>query len=262
MDRDFWKRLVLGLTVASLALAMQTLHAQEAADDAGETEVVMEEETPAEAQDKLWPVTRLDQAFLKANRSRAFWAQELLRRRQRVEEAQTDTERDALKQDIATAERNFRNIHNAMAIVFGVGNRRQYEYNPINSTVYLVVGRVDQAFSKGVRTLNSLRGFVQRQNTLKEAETDEKKLEEIDGQIKTATRQYNVVAASMQLIFGYAQTRNYQYNPANSTLYLKITDTELEKLQDQLRARQDDTEEADAGADAPEEAAPAEDKAE
>ena len=48
--------------------------------------------------------------------------------------------------------------------------------------------------------------------------------------MKIINNRYQTVAAAMQIIFNVTPQRNYTYNPKNSTLYLKITDTELAKL--------------------------------
>jgi len=241
------KMLVVGVGVGLLGIPTHALFGEKAEGDAKKadakkTEVVIEDDAADAAgaadKDNLWPVTRLDQAFLKVQRSRNYWAQFHNQKNSLLQQSTDEKEKAKLQEEVNNAKRNFTNVDNAMRIVFSLGNRRAYTYNPVTSTIYLEVGRVDTTFTRGVRTLNSLRNLVREQNALKEAEKDEKKKGEIDARIQNATRQYNVVAASMQLIFGYVQTRNYQYNPANSTLYLKISDTELEKLQQQLAAQQ------------------------
>lgn len=239
MSLELRKMLVVGIGVGLLGIPTHALFGEKADKDAAKkSEVVIEDEAEADAQDKLWPVTRLDQAFVKAQRSRTYWAQFHNQKNSALQQTADEKQKAQLQEEVDNAKRNFTNVDNAMRIVFSLGNRRAYVYNPVNSTVYLEVGRVDTTFTRGVRTLNTLRNFVRQQNALKEAEKDTKKIEEIDARIQNATRQYNVVAASMQLIFGYVQSRNYQYNPANSTLYLKINDAELEKLQQQLAAQQ------------------------
>ena len=171
-------------------------------------------------------------------RRRQGLARLVLQETNKLEGIEDEEKQAETRKNIGAARKALTEVSNAMEVVFGIGRRREYEYNQVTSTVYLKVGTVEEAFSRTIRTRDALLKFVGEQRALLEAEQDAEKKVEIENKIAVATRQYQMVAASLQVIFQVNQQRNYLYNPKNSTLYLRITEDELEKIKTALAERE------------------------
>jgi len=195
---------------------------------------------PKDVKDKLIKLTTLEQAFGRADRDRKILAQQIVQEQAKLKAATTDADKEKINKDLDEAKKKFQTISIAMEIVFGIGNRRDYEYNDVKSTVYLRVGTVEECFARSVQIRDALKKFVIEQKALKDAEKDKAKQDEIEKKIENATKQYQVVAASLQVVFGVTTQRDYEYNPKNSTLYLKVSENELAKLKEQLTKLQEE----------------------
>jgi DNA-binding transcriptional regulator GbsR (MarR family) len=251
------KLLVVAVSVGMLGTVT---FAQEDPAKAGETAAVAAEGDAADAEleNKLLKLTTLEQAFLKAVRTRNLLQRYIVQENDKLKEAEDEETKKELRKNIGAARKRLQTLAVAMDVIFGVGNRRQYEYDSVKSTVYLRVGTVEEAFARAVRTRELLRKYIAEQQAALEKEKDEAKKEETQKKIDTATRRYQTVAAALQLIYGVTPQRNYQYNPQNSTLYLRISESELEKLKAQLQKMQEEKDAAgedDAGTEAPAEGA-------
>ena len=118
-----------------------------------------------------------------------------------------------------------------MSVIFGVNPRRLvYQYDEVTSTVFLRVGTVSEAFARAVQTRNALQQFVIKKKAELEAEEKEEEKTALEAQIKNATKQWQIVAASLQVIYKVNMKRSYEFNPQNATLYLKVSDNEVEEL--------------------------------
>lgn len=220
-----------------------------AAEKAVESDATTQpEEDPKDIQNKLLGLTTLENAFFKALRTQTLLRRFIIQENGKLEKTEDEAEKEEIRKQIAAARTRLQTIAIAMDVVFGIGRRREYEYNRVTSTIYLKVGTVEQAFARGVQTRNLLQKYVQDQTALKDAETDEAKLKEIDARILAGTKRWQTVSASLQLIFGVVPQRNYQYNPKNSVLYLKVSDNEVEKLKEQAAALQAEKDKAAGGA--------------
>lgn len=195
---------------------------------------------PKDVQNKLLKLTDLEQAFVRADKDRKILAQYIVQENAKLAKATTDADKDKIKKDVEEAQKKFQTLSIAMEIVFGIGNRRDYEYNDVKSVVYLRVGSVEDCFARTVRVRETLKKFIVDQKALKDAEKDKAKQDEIDKKVQNATKQYQVVAASLQVVFGITPLRNYEYNPQNSTIYLKVSDNEVEKLKAEVAKLQDE----------------------
>ena len=212
-----------------------------------------EKKVEKDIENKLLKLTSLEDAFLKATRNRNLLARYIVQENAKLKEATDDATKQSIRKNIGTARKKLQTQSIAMDVIFGIGKRREYQYDSVKSTVELRVGTVEEAVARAVRTRDALSKFVVEQKALATAEKDTAKKAEIDKTVAGATRQYQVVAAALQVIYGVTPKRNYEYNPKNSTLYLKISETQLDKLKAELAKLQ---EERAAKADAAKKAAP------
>lgn len=237
-----WPSILISLAIAGAAYAADPVAPAKPAVAADTAKVAAPEapKDPKDVQDKLLKLTTLEQAFVRADKDRKILAQFVVQEQAKLAKATTDADKEKIKKDIEEAQKKFQTLSIAMEIVFGIGNRRDYEYNDVKSVVYLRVGSVEDCFARTIRVRETLKKFVIDQKALKDAEKDKTKQEEIDKKVQNATKQYQVVAASLQVVFGVTPLRNYEYNPQNSTLYLKASDNEIEKLKAEVAKLQDE----------------------
>ena len=241
--------IITGLAAGLLTSGL-SLHGQDAEEPAvpAAAEAVATEAGAEDAaiEDKLLKMTTLEDAFLKAARTRNLLQRYIIQERGKIEDASEETKAE-LKKNIASARKRLQTLSIAMDVVFGIGQRRTYEYNPVTSTVYLKVGTVEDAFARAVRTRDALQKFVREQSQALDEADEQAAKDEIQKKIDVATQQYRTVAAALQLVFGVTPQRNYLYNPKNSTLYLRISDQEVEKLKAQLNELQQERADEEAG---------------
>jgi len=242
--------MLMALGVGFLGLTAHALFGEKAGEDkaaAAKKDVeIVAAETDAESavekevESKLLKLTTLEDAFLKAVRTRNALQRYVVQERNALPGLEEEEAKKAAQERIEAARKRLRALSIAMDVVFGVGQRRDYDYDPVKSTVYLKVGTVEDAFTRAIRTRDALRDFVVKNQALKEAEKDEEKKTEIEARLGNATRQYQTIVAALQLVYGVTPQRNYLYNPTNSTLYLRVSEAELEKLKADLQKLQDE----------------------
>jgi len=88
-----------------------------------------------------------------------------------------------------------------------------------------------------------LKKFIEEKTKEKEEAEDAETVQELEKQITGATKQYQVVVASLQIVFNVVPQRNYTYNPKNATLYLNVTEAEVEELKtkiEEIRKKQEE----------------------
>ncbi len=197
-----------------------------------------DEKAAADVENKLLRLTSLEEAFVKAARRRNGLASLVVQENQKLQAEKDEAKKAELQRGLDEARKQLQALSVAMEMIFGIGNRRDYEYNTVTSTVYLKVGTVEEAFVRAVKVRDALRNYVVQQKPVSEAEKDEAKKKELEAQIAQATRQYQLMAASLQLVFQVVPDRNYEFNPANSTLYLKVSDNEVAKLKAKIEEMQ------------------------
>lgn len=202
---------------------------------------------PKDVRDKLLKLSTLEQAFKQADYKRKQLAAAVLQDQEKLKKATTDDEKKKIQAALDDASKNLQATAIAMDVCFGIGNRRTYEFDEVSSTVYLKVGTVEEAFARTVNTRDALKKFIVEQTAAKDAEKDQAKKDEIQKKIDAAQKQFQLVAASLQLVFNISQQREYTYDPKDASIYLKISDNEVEKLKAEAAKLQ---EEAKAKADA------------
>ncbi len=240
MSTSWTRRCVLtGLASSVLVFAPLRGHGADAKGDGAEAKDVPSEAdaavSPKELQNKLLKITTLENAFKGALR-KANLLQRLIAQEKKKLETETDEARlQEIRGNIGNARKQLHTLTTAMNVVFGVGNRREYVYNEVESTIFLKVGTVEEAFARAVATRDALAGFIIEKRKAAEAEKDEAAKKELEKRITVAVRQYQIVVAALQVIYQVTPKRNYEYNPQNSTLYLKISERELEELRSKAR---------------------------
>ncbi len=206
-------------------------------------EAVAGAEKEGQEENKLIKVTTLEEAFLRALQTRNVLAQNIMAKVQKLRSTEVDAEKETLRKEIEADNTNLQSIKIAMEVVFGIGNRREYEYDRVKSTIYLKVGTVEDAFARAVKTRETLREFVVAKTAEKEKAEDAETVQQLEKQIEQATRQYQLVVASLQIVFGVVPQRHYTYDPRNATLYLNVSDAEVEQLRakvEELRKQQEE----------------------
>lgn len=189
---------------------------------------------------RLLKWTTLEQAFLRANRNRAVLSQYVERLAEQLRETEGEEAKAEIRKQLGDARVRLHRLNTAMEVMFSSPAQRAYEYNPVQSTVYLRVGTVREVFERAVRTREVLKQYIQQQHADLQDETDEQDRLDIEERLQEATRQYQTVAAALQIIFGVTPQRNYTYDPANATLYLNVTEDELEDLRQQISRMQEE----------------------
>lgn len=194
----------------------------------------------AEKRDKLIKWTKLETAFVQTQRKERRLINIIVQQKRKLNATKDAEEQKKLQQNIDKATNQLQILSGAMNILFAAQPlARTYAYNPVNSNVYLQIGSLQRIFARAISVRDRLAQFIGEQQALKDAEKDAKKKADIDKKIQTGTLQYRRVAAALQVVFGVVPQRSYQYDPKSSTLYLKVSESELTKLQQQLKALQD-----------------------
>jgi hypothetical protein len=199
------------------------------------TETFVKKEIDSQSRDenKLLQLDSLEESFLKGDSRRKMLAVAVLNLQSKLEQVDNEKEKKDITEQIDQAHKELQDLNVAMGIVFSPLQPWQYEYNPVRSTVYIKVGNIEEVFIRAVQLRDTLlRGIQEKQKQLDEAKDDEKK--EIQMGLDKAQRQYQMVVASLQLVFDIIPQRNYLYNPKDSTLYLKVTEDEAEKIQEKI----------------------------
>lgn len=190
-------------------------------------------------ENKLLKLQTLEEAFLKALKKRTLLARFIRQERAKLKQTDEKEKKQEISQNIAKGQKQYKIFQTAMNVIFGIGNRRDYEYNQVTSTVYLTVGNMEQIFGRAIKAKQLLAQFIVKQKkALENAEDDDAKVA-IQKKIDAGTKQFQTVAAAMQIIFDITSQRTYEYNPKNSTIYLKVSDAEVEKLKAQVKEMQE-----------------------
>lgn len=213
---------------------------------------------PKDVRDKLVKLNTPEQAFKQVDLTRKQIAALVLQLNEKLKKATTDDEKKKTQADLDDTSKKFQTLCIAMDVCFGVSAPRVYEYDEVTSTVYAKVGTVEDAFTRTIRARDALRKQAQELTAQKEAEKDAAKQAEIQKKLDTASRQYQLVAASLQVVFNVSPERDYYYDAKNTTLYLKVSEHEVEKIKADIAKIQEDAKKKadEAKKDAPKPAEP------
>jgi len=257
-----WFTRCLGVLAVS-GLSGSALVAQEAAPAAAPAPAAAAAEAAApvdakDVADKLLPLTDMETAFKKAWATQQALARQVVDLDQHLKQATDDEVKKDIRKKLGESRKNLQTMSVAMEVIFGVGRARIYEYDEVKNTIFLRVGTAEEVFVRAIRARDAYGKVAAEQKAAFDKEEDAEKKKELEATAAEATRRYQIVAAALQQVYGVTPKRAYSYNPKNSTLYLKVSDNELENLKEQLAKLQ---EARKAGAK-PADAAPAEKPAE
>ncbi len=196
-------------------------------------------------ENKLVRLKSLEGAFLNCvNRRRSLTLSGLSLQR-KLKETEKKDEKKKINEDLEKIQQRLGALNIAMNVVFSPVQPRQYEYNPVKSEVYLRVGNLEQVFVRSMGFRERLLKAIQEQQKKLEDKKNKKQKEKLEKGLESLKRQYQTMVASLQIVFDVAPERNYLYNPKDSTLYLKVTEEEAEKIQkklDELTSRKENNE--------------------
>lgn len=232
-----WFTKCLGALAVS-GLSGSALVAQEAAPAAPAAEAT----APVDAKDvpdKLLPLTDMETAFKKAWATRQAVARQVVELDQQLKDATDDEAKKEIRKKLGESRKNLQTMSVAMEVIFGVGRARIYEYDEVKNTIFLRVGTAEEVFVRAIRARDAYGKVAAEQKAALDKEQDAEKKKELEATVTEATRRYQIVAAALQQVYGVTPKRAYSYNPKNSTLYLKVSENELENLKEQLAQLQE-----------------------
>ena len=190
-------------------------------------------EANAPAEDKLITLTTMERAFVKAINTRNQYINYIRTENAKKANA-TEEQKKQIDENIKTVAQNYAVLNGYLDVIFGIDNRREYEYNPVTSTIYLKVGNVKEAF---MRTIQKRDAFAAKANELAEAiekENDEAKKAELKKQHDLYVAAHAQVVNALFAVYQIHPKRNYQFDADKGILYLKSNAAEVEKLQKML----------------------------
>ena len=196
---------------------------------------VFSAEKVAEKQDetKLLSLGSMEQAFANALNKRNILTKYIVTESAKFDKV-SEADKKVLESNIANARQNLAILNLYMDVVFGIGNRREYEYDRVKSTIYLKVGTVKDTFA---RTVNRKSAIATKISQLEEAikkEKDKNKAAALKTQQDNYKRAYAILENALFAIYKIHPKRQYTYDQNNGILYLKSNAEEIAKLQEEI----------------------------
>ncbi len=208
-------------------------------------------EKPVDEKDvknKLLPLTDMETAFKKTWSKRVTLARQVDELEKKLKETADEEQKKEIRKTIGEARKGLQTLGVAMDVIFGIGRTRSYEYDEVKSTIYLRVGTAEEAFVRAIKTRDAYAKLIVDQKAAIEKEADAEKKKELEKSVEELTKGYTIMVASLQQVYGVTPTREFSYNPKNSTLYLKVSDNEMAKLKEQVEKLQEERKAKDAAA--------------
>jgi hypothetical protein len=252
-------RRYLGWLVAT-GLAGALAYSQEAATNetapAAPAAAAAVAEKPVDEKDvrsKLLPLTDMETAFKKTLARRDALARQVGDLEKKLKDTADEEQKKEIRKTIGDARKGLQTLAEAMEVVFGIGRTRSYEYDEVKSTIYLRVGTAEEVFVRAIKTRDAYAKMVVDQKAALEQEADAGKKKELAKSIEELSKGYTIMAMALQQVYGVTPSREFSYNPNNSTLYLKVSENEMTQLKEQIEKLQEERKagEAAAGAAAP-----------
>ena len=182
---------------------------------------------------KLLSLGSMEQAFANALNKRNILTKYIVAESAKFDKV-SEADKKVLESNIANARQNLAILNLYMDVVFGIGNRREYEYDRVKSTIYLKVGTVKDTF---VRTVNRKSAIATKISQLEEAikkEKDKDKAAALKTQQDNYKRAYAILENALFAIYKIHPKRQYTYDQNNGILYLKSNAEEIAKLQEEI----------------------------
>lgn len=204
-----------------------------------------EEAAAATLEDKLLPLVTMEQAFAKALQRRTLLARFIEQETAKLKESSGE-EATKISQGLVQARKAFAELTTYMDVIFGLGGTRAYEYDSVKSTIYLRVGTVTEVFARAVQARDNYAKRIAELKDIIEKEEDETRKATLQKEHDTLAQRWALVVNALYSIYQVHPKRNYQFNPADLTLYLKTNDEEIQKLQAEIEKNKKQAEEAQA----------------
>lgn len=190
---------------------------------------------PAETQ--LIKLVDMQQAFLRTFQKRQLLANTILADEAKAKTLQGD-EAKKLQTQIDANRKGLATLVNYMDVVFGLSNTREYEFNPITSTIYLRVGNVTECFIRAIALRDALRKQAVTLKAQLDKAPDEAAKAHYQGLYDSAIARLTLVSNALFNVYEIHPKRNYSFDPDTNTLYLKATEEEVAKLKADLEKQQ------------------------
>ena len=175
----------------------------------------------------------VDQAFARALNARNTVFRRITANQQKLQKA-AEADKKALQDAIESDTKVLAQIQQSMDTIFNIGNRRVYQYNPTNGSIYMEIGTPKEAFERAIARRTALnKGIVDLQEAYKK-ETDAAKKAQIQKQNEIYNAELNRLVNALYVIYQIHPKRQYEYVASTGTLYIKSTPEEVEKLKKQL----------------------------
>lgn len=220
------------------ALASATLLAAEDKKPAEPAAAAAEPAAAKPAQDKLLPLITMEQAFAKALQKRAALVQ-LLAQEANDYKAADDKAKPEIEKKFAATRKALAELNTYMDVIYGLGGNRAYEYNRVTSEIYLRVGTVTEVFTRAIATRDAIAKQIAAVKEALDKETDDAKKKNLEAQQAVLVRRYALIVNALFNIFQVHPVRNYHFDAASRTLFLKTSDEEVAKLREQLKKTED-----------------------
>lgn len=191
-------------------------------------------QSSSEKENKLVRLESLEDSFLNCLRKRQTLAITGLNLQNQLKDIKKKKGKKDLKEQLEKVQQELGGLNLAMNVIFNPLQPFQYEYNPVKSEVFLKIGNLEQIFIKSIQLKEAIvEGIGEQEKSLADKKNKSKK-EEIEKGIENLKQQYQIMVASLQIVFNVVPERNYMYNPKDSTLYLKVTEKEASRIQEKF----------------------------
>jgi len=192
------------------------------------------------AQDKLLPLVSMEQAFARALQTRNALIQFIEKQSAQLKDLKGD-EFVAAQKKVEDAKKALRQSTTYMDVIYGLGGKRNYQYNNVTSTIYLRVGTVTEVFARAIQTRDALAKQVVDLKAKVEKETDAAKKAALQKQYDAVAGNWALVVNSLYNVFQIHPKRQYEFDPAKNMLFLKTNDAEINKLKADLAKEKEES---------------------
>ncbi|MCK5802745.1 MAG: hypothetical protein KAI66_07930 [Lentisphaeria bacterium] len=192
--------------------------------------------------DQLVRARGVEEAYQEAVKNRDLLRRLILRAEKELEKAGNTKELAELRAQLVRGRKQYADLKDALDLVFGLGERRDYEYDPVKSTIYLRVGTIAEVFTNALRSRDVLAMRLAGLQARLESEKDATVRVEMQRAVESVATRHDAYVRALGMIYGLRTGRDYVYNSRDATIYIKMSKTELEAIRSQrkkLRMRQE-----------------------
>ncbi|MFA6817229.1 MAG: hypothetical protein WCS73_13155 [Lentisphaeria bacterium] len=192
------------------------------------------------AQDKLLPLVSMEQAFARALNTRNALLEFIEKQSAQLKNLKGD-EFVATQKKVEDAKKALRQSTTYMDVIYGLGGKRNYQYNNVTSTIYLRVGTVTEVFARAIQTRDVLAKQVVDLKAKVEKEADAAKKATLQKQYDAVAGNWALVVNALYNVFQIHPKRQYEFDPTKNMLFLKTNDAEINKLKADLAKEKEES---------------------